>query len=981
MSFCDASARYCTDIHVLGTAQLTSAGTATLILRPGIGSHNYKAEFLGTNVYAASTSKTSPLTVAGQYTTKTTLTPYGPPGSYSLTATVSGIINAPGVPAPTGSISFVDTTNNNSLLGDLTLSSGTAELSLSSSLAPMTLSAGMGIATADFNQDGIPDLAVGAMNGLPGVLDVLLGKGDGTFTPAPANPTVGNYPYSVATGDFNGDGIPDLAAGNVEDNDVSILIGIGDGTFTAKAGPNIGGEPQWLAISDFNGDGVLDMAVVTRSFVAVFLGNGDGTFKQVPGNLAVQSPLPQGIAAGDINGDGLVDLVVANDVEPGSLTIYFGNGDGTFKSGTQISGTGNGTISVAIADLNGDGISDLTVSNYDDQTVGVLLGNGDGTFHAPAISKPLGRLLLQSVTPADFDGDGNVDLAIGSGYSSAIVLPGNGDGTFGSPVYGGVSSIYPSGFLAVADFNGDGRPDMAEADQTGADAAIILDQPSETVTAILNNVNLPGPGTQQVTANYPGDSIFSGSVSSAVALTPKVETPQINLASGTFETPQTLTLTDATPGATIYYYASGIVNTAYNYIPYVGPIALTKPGNELIRFYASETGYQDSFNATANYTIDHFTPSVTITPAPSSITTAQSLSVTVAMGAVGGNATPTGTVMLVSGSFKGQQVLAAGSATFNIPAGVLPIGTDTLTATYTPDAASSGVYGVATQSSAVTVSALIGTAASTISVTPSSSDVTDAQMVTVAVAISGTKGMPTGSVTLSSGNWSSQQMLSGGSVQFTIPAGTLSTGTDTLTAKYSGDSIYAVATGTSSITVSSVIATVQTPSAVSPGETATSDFSLSAGSGYSGTMTLTCALKSAPSGAQSLPTCIVKPTSVTVIAQGRGTATISIATIGASNSAEMRKVGSPFRWLGSGGVALATVLFLGIPARRRKLLMFALLPAVFAFPMLGCGGSGSSGGGPTISATTAGSYTFTVTGADTVNPRISTSATFVVTVQ
>jgi hypothetical protein len=91
------------------------------------------------------------------------------------------------------------------------------------------------------------------------------------------------------------------------------------------------------------------------------------------------------------------------------------------------------------------------------------------------------------------------------------------------------STVIPSGFLAVADFNGDGRPDIAEPDQTGADAAIILDQPSETVTAILNNVNPPGPGTQQVTANYPGGSIFSGSVSSAVALTPKVETPQISL--------------------------------------------------------------------------------------------------------------------------------------------------------------------------------------------------------------------------------------------------------------------------------------------------------------------------------------------------------------------------------------------------------------------------------------------------------------------
>ena len=609
VNFCDASATYCTDIHVLGSAQLTSAGTAVLRLRPGIGSHSYKAVFAGTNADASSSSSASALAVTGKHATTTTIAQSGIPGDYTLTATVTGIVNVAGNSAPTGSVSFVDTTESNSVLASAAVSSGTAGLSFSGSLPAVTVPAGMGIATADFNGDGIPDLAVGAMNDNTAALSILLGNGDGTFTAVTPNPVVGDYPYSVVAGDFNGDGIPDLAVGNIINSNVSILLGKGDGTFTMKPELSVGSAPQSLVTADFNGDGLPDLAVVSGSSVLIFIGKGDGTFQQNALSLPAGT-FPQGIAAGDLNGDGIVDLVVANDAESGSVTIFLGNGDGTFKVGNEISGTGSGTVSVTIADLNGDGISDLAVTNYGNDSVSIILGNGNGTFQTP-VPYSLRLFNLQSVTAADFNGDGIPDLAIGSGYPASVaILPGNGNGTFGSPVYAEVNGIYPSGFLAVADFNGDGLPDIAEPDQISSDVGVFLNQANQTVTATLNDVNPTGPGTHLVVASYPGDSTYTSSVSGTTSLAASVATTVISPASGAYTTAQMITITDATPGATIYYEAYGAINTL-GFVPYTAPIPMEGSGTLTIQAYATATGYQESQFATSNYTFS-FLPA----PAP-----------------------------------------------------------------------------------------------------------------------------------------------------------------------------------------------------------------------------------------------------------------------------------------------------------------------------------------------------------------------------
>ena len=166
-----------------------------------------------------------------------------------------------------------------------------------------------------------------------------------------------------------------------------------------------------------------------------------------------------------------------------------------------------------------------------------------------------------------------------------------------------------------------------------------------------------------------------------------------------------------------------------------------------------------------------------------------------------------------------------------------------------------------------------GIATPSVSVTPSSSSITMAQAVTVTVAVSGGTGTPTptGTVTLSSGSYSAQQTISSGAASFTIAAGTLSNGANTLTASYSGDANYAAASSTATFTVETVSITTTTPLPVSPGSSTTSSITLTGASSYSGTMNLSCSLTSSPAGAQSLPTCSMNPASI-ALASGARTA-------------------------------------------------------------------------------------------------------------
>jgi hypothetical protein len=360
------------------------------------------------------------------------------------------------------------------------------------------------VAVGDFDGDGTPDIAVA--NRASSNVSVLLGNGDGSFQTARAF-FAGSEPGSVAVGDFNGDGLLDLVVTNIFGNTVSVLLGNGDGSFQAPRTFSAGSEPLTVAVGDFNGDGIPDLAVANynypnRGAVSVLLGNGDGTF-QAPRAFSAGAN-PWFVAVADFNGDGLLDLAVANfdPLGSGTVSVLLGNGDGTFQAARNFP-VGDKPTSVVVGDFNGDGIPDLAVANYalsGTPSVSVLLGNGNGTFQTArnfaAGSYPY------SVAMGDFNGDGIPDLAV-AGVGGVRVLLGNGDGSFQTTGFSYLTGSYPIS-VAVADFNGDGFPDLAVANNGSNDVSILLNDGNWP----LRPGKAPGPGVRRP-ANSPAVDYWS----------------------------------------------------------------------------------------------------------------------------------------------------------------------------------------------------------------------------------------------------------------------------------------------------------------------------------------------------------------------------------------------------------------------------------------------------------------------------------------
>jgi len=522
VNFCDATAKLCTDIHLLGTAQLTANGTATLKFRPGVGSHSYQAVLAEPAAVGTSASTASSLTVTasqgtGQLATTTYLEASGVPNIFSLTATVPGN----GIASPTGMVSFVDASNGNAVLGTAALTSETgAGFAGSSLLTAASQNNGNTVLTADFNGDGIPDLVI-----LGGEICVLLGNGDGTFTAAP-NPPDG-LPGAIAVGDFNGDGIPDVAVVPILDEGYSeVLLGKGDGTFTSvRGGWGFGFNngtitSDSIAVGDFNGDGKLDLAetcVILNdqpcNSLLIQFGNGDGTFTQSSGSqLSLVFSGSQSMAVGDFNGDGKPDLAVTNSGANG-VNVFLNSGGG-LSAVSAIPATGESPSSIAAADFNGDGKLDLAVANSGSSNVTILLGNGDGTFTAAA--SPATGTAPNSVAVADFNGDGVPDLAVANaGSSNVTILLGNGDGTF-TTVPGPAADTGSTSVIA-ADFNGDGKEDLVVANAPDSSATTLLAE-TALATATVNNISPVGVGTHLAKAIYSGDVNYGGSTSADVPL-------------------------------------------------------------------------------------------------------------------------------------------------------------------------------------------------------------------------------------------------------------------------------------------------------------------------------------------------------------------------------------------------------------------------------------------------------------------------------
>src|SRR5215469_2913619 len=278
------------------------------------------------------------------------------------------------------------------------------------------------VALGDFNGDHKLDLVVG--NAGSNTVSILLGNGDGTFRSA-ADYAVGTSPSSVVVGHFNSDSPLDLAVANhgnasiCEEGSLSILLGNGDGTFRHHGQYDAGQCPGSLVAADFNSDGRLDLATQT----SILLGNGDGTFQQTlnyhPGLV------PGWIAVGDFNRDGRLDI--AGNVRPNPfapftrvVAIYIGNGDGTFQTPKEQAAGRDWPVSVAVGDFDRDGKLDLATTGVNVSKVSVLIGNGDGSFQPP-VSFPVGSKPV-CVAIGDFNGDGRPDLVVTNYASNSVSI-------------------------------------------------------------------------------------------------------------------------------------------------------------------------------------------------------------------------------------------------------------------------------------------------------------------------------------------------------------------------------------------------------------------------------------------------------------------------------------------------------------------------------------------------------------------------------
>lgn len=334
------------------------------------------------------------------------------------------------------------------------------------------------VVSADFNNDGRLDLATANVG--DNSLSVLLGDGQGGFTAA-SHLSVGSIPVSVAVGDIDSDGNLDLVSANAGSYDLSILRGNGDGTFQAATSAYIGASPTSVAVGDFNDDGLMDLAAVSnqhygyyyyyygyQSFANVLLGDGAGGFSGFS-TTSLGYGYHASAAVADLNSDGIDDLATTNS-DYGYVDVLLGDASGSLQMSGGF-GVGYYPRAVAAGDVDGDGDVDLVTANYYD--ISVLLADGSGGF-GTVQSYPNGSS-ASSVVLGDFDGDGALDAATANSSTSSVsILRGRGDGSgsFAPAESFAAGSIAYA--VAAGDFNADGWLDLATANIGASTVSILM---------------------------------------------------------------------------------------------------------------------------------------------------------------------------------------------------------------------------------------------------------------------------------------------------------------------------------------------------------------------------------------------------------------------------------------------------------------------------------------------------------------------------
>ncbi len=642
------------------------------------------------------------------------------------------------------------------------------------------------IAVGDVNGDGKPDLVIAndcasSNNCANGSVGVLLGNGDGTFQAAVSFNTGGFHASSVAVVDVNGDGLADIIVGECAsssscDGTAAVLISNGNGTFQTAVPYFAGGyTASAVSVADVNGDGRPDLIVANQcanvddcsnGVIGVLLGNGNGTFvAATTWNSGGQYADSLGVA--DINGDGKLDVVVAHECSSagicsnGVLGVLFGNGDGTFQAATAYSTGGQFSYSVFVADVNGDGKPDLLATNrcpstgcLGDGSASVLLNKGNGTFRT-AVAYDSGGPSPDSIAAADVNGDGKPDLIVANNCDgltctngAVSVLQGNGDGTFqAATAY--QSGGYAASSLVAKDVNGDGKADLVVAN-----LCISFTDCSTGVAGVLL-------GVQAGTVTIATTSLSPSFINEAVTFTATITSGAGKIPNG-----EIVTFADGTTQIGTGLTNNGIATLTTSTLPL---------GTQFIKAnYPGDSFFQPSSGAVQQIVTQYTTTTILASsPNPSLYGQSVQLLATVASSAPGG---ATGTVTFKKGNqVLGTGTVAAGKASFTVTN--FPAGSFSLSATYNGDAQSGKSSGSATQ--------VVNKANTSTSLTSSLNPSKVGQYVKFTATVTSTTTTPTGTVAFMDGTKTlATTYLTQGIA--TYSTNTLTSGTHSITAVYNG---------------------------------------------------------------------------------------------------------------------------------------------------------------------------------------------------
>jgi len=840
------------------------------------------------------------------------------------------------------------------------------------------------LSIADVNGDGFNDIV--ASNVLSADVSVFLGNGDGTVKPPTVGYATGGSPRSPAlVADFNNDGKADLVLIDREFSFV-YLQGYGDGSFRTAmnyyAERGNGSRPDGVAVAtgDFNGDGIPDVVIGNSNAnantgITVFLSNPDGSLQ--PGvsysGTGTNYELEY-VAVGDFNGDGKLDIAAA-DFYNGVIQMFYGNGNGTFQVGPAFatdSTPGANALELVAADLNGDGKLDLAVINNHgtaSANVGILLNNGQGGFK-PVVNYALSNLATE-IAAADLNGDQKLDLLVPlSGTSAApgtavAILMGNGDGTFKAEsdlqLVNGSNTFYNPYAVAVGDLNGDGKPDLAVTIQDLAHP----DGPNQGIAIALGNgdgtfkaptllpstlqnpvLDVPLPGyVKMIDLNRDGylDLVYTNSEFSTVGV-------MYGNGTGSFYDP-----VEYPAGRAAFDLALADVNGD-------GAVDVVTTGNAYefsgVTVLLNTSADTTSVNSSAPHSNTGLPITLTAEVTGSKVRGVTNL--------------PTGSVTFYDGSTVLGTLPINGSGQAAYTTNGLTTGTHSISAQYSGD-----VHYLANSAS---LQQVVGQAGSSASVASSAKEYATPGLkvtftATIASSVQGDTLVPTGNVTFYDGTnaLGSAPLNSSGAAAFSTS--TLALGMHSITAQYSGDVNFLASTSPAlpQLVALPDYALTANPGkiAVNPGSSAEYSITLTPAYGYDGTVTFSCPAK-LPSGVScNLPKPVVmngQTTTVTLTVKTTGPSAALFAPAGTSPRAKDADL-----WASLSGFGIVGILLVGDGkkrSRRGTLIALAAVALVMVLALAGCGSSGSSvtstgggGGGGTGGGvgTPAGSYALQIT--------------------